>query len=138
TELYKNQNRAKRRPDYSRPRRRPVSLHGRRIHRNLIADFGLRNEKQTGDGRTGRRGDRSRVVKRLPVSPSLRLPVFIIRNPQSVIAAAVGCLLVAALCLLPPKSPARAQTGAQPNLLEVGGASPTPDSKDAHAVLKVV
>ena len=101
-----------------------------------IAEFGMKSRR--GDGRTGRRGERIRVVKRLPVSPSLRLPVLIIRNPQSVIAAAVGCLLVAALCLLPPKSPARAQKESQPNLLEVGGASKPLNSKDAPAELKVV
>src|SRR2546423_7247590 len=44
---------------------------------------GFRNGKQTGDGRMWRRGDGSRVVKRLPVSPSARLPVLIIRIPQS-------------------------------------------------------
>ena len=53
-------------------------------------------------------------------------------------ASAVGCLLVSALCPLPPRSPARAQKEAQPSLLEVGGASKTQDLKDAPAELKVV
>src|SRR5437763_1431451 len=60
------------------------------------------------------------------------------RIPQSVIAVAVGCLLVAALFLLPPRPPAHAQTSAQPNLLEVGGASKPLVLKDAPAELKVV
>jgi len=100
-----------------------------------IADCGMKSRR--GEWEKGRRGERSRVVKRLPFSSSLRLPVFIIRIPQPVIAAAL-CLLVSALCLLPPKSPARAQKEAQPNLLEVGGASKPLNSKDTPAELKVV
>jgi endonuclease/exonuclease/phosphatase family metal-dependent hydrolase len=66
----------------------------------------------------------------------MRKVVYGILNNSATAAAAV-CLLIPALCL-PPESPARAQTGAQPNLLEVGGATKPRDLKDAPAVLKVV
>src|ERR1051325_4963273 len=55
---------------------------------------------------------------------------------QSSIALAALCLLVSAMCLMPPRTPAR--KGPEPNLLEVGGELKAAPSKDAPSELKVV
>src|ERR1051325_11353184 len=55
---------------------------------------------------------------------------------QSSIALAALCLLVSAMCLMPPRTSAR--KGPEPNLLEVGGELKAAPSKDAPESLKVV
>jgi endonuclease/exonuclease/phosphatase family metal-dependent hydrolase len=57
---------------------------------------------------------------------------------QSSIALAALCLLVSAVCLTPPRSPAREGKGPEPDLLEVGGELKAAPVKDAPESLKVV
>jgi endonuclease/exonuclease/phosphatase family metal-dependent hydrolase len=55
---------------------------------------------------------------------------------QSSIAFAAVCLLVSALCLVPPRAPARNDT--EPSLLEVGGQAKAATSKETPEQIKVV
>jgi endonuclease/exonuclease/phosphatase family metal-dependent hydrolase len=59
-------------------------------------------------------------------------------SQQSSIAIAALCLLVSAICLMPPPSPAREGKGPKPDLLEVGGELKAVSGKDAPESLKVV
>ncbi|MDT7778192.1 MAG: hypothetical protein QOC99_704 [Acidobacteriota bacterium] len=60
-------------------------------------------------------------------------------NAQSAIALSVFCLVVSALCLLPPKFHARAHVGgSETSLLEVGGETQTQKTQAVPAELKIV